>query len=83
MRTVRGRVDSVDFDRHTLSFTDPEGRVAALPWDRLVLTPGSVTQLFDTPGLAKYAHGLKSTAEALYLRDRVIEQPELANGDEH
>ncbi len=66
-----------------LSFTDPEGRVRTLSWDRLVLTPGSVTRLFDTPGLATHAHGLKSTAEALYLRDHVIEQLELAHVDEN
>ena len=43
-----------------------------------MLTPGSVTRLFDIPGLAQYARGLKSTAEALYLRDHVLEQLELA-----
>lgn len=83
VRAVRGLVDSVDFDRRLLSFTDAEGRLGTLSWDRLVLTPGSVTRLFDTPGLAEYAHGLKSTAEALYLRDRVIEQLELAHVDEN
>jgi NADH dehydrogenase len=83
VRVVRGRVDRVDFDRHMLSYTDPEGREGTLSWDRLVLTPGSVTRLFDTPGLVKYAHGLKSTADALYLRDRVIEQLELACVDEN
>ncbi len=51
-------------------------------WDRLVLTPGSVTKLFDIPGLAEYARGLKSTAEAVYLRDHVLEQLELANIDD-
>ena len=65
------------------TFTDPEGRVGTLSWDRLVLTPGSVTRLFDTPGLATHARGLKSTAEALYLRDRVLEQLELAHVDEN
>ena len=82
VRTVRGRVDSVDFDQHTVTFTDPEHRSRTLSWDRLVLTPGSVTRLFDIPGLAEYARGLKSTAEALYLRDHVLEQLELANIDE-
>jgi NADH dehydrogenase len=53
-----------------------------MSWDRLVLTPGSVTRLFDVPGLATYARGLKSTAEALYLRDHVLEQLELASVDE-
>jgi NADH dehydrogenase len=37
-----------------------------------------VTRLFDIPGLATYARGLKSTAEALYLRDHVLEQLEVA-----
>lgn len=78
VRAVRGRVDHVDLDGHTLTFTDPEQRELEMSWDRLVLTPGSVTKLFDIPGLARHARGLKSTAEALYLRDHVIEQFELA-----
>ena len=82
VRTVRGRVDSVDFDERTVTFTDPERRSRSLSWDRLVLTPGSVTRLFDNPGLAEYARGLKSTAEAVYLRDHVLEQLELANIDD-
>ena len=82
VRTVRGRVDSVDFDQHTVTFTDPEHRSRSLSWDRLMLTPGSVTRLFDIPGLAEYARGLKSTAEAVYLRDHVLEQLELADIDD-
>src|ERR671919_309206 len=82
VRVVRGRADSVDFDQHTVTFTDPEHRSRSLSWDRLVLTPGSVTRLFDIPGLAEYARGLKSTAEAVYLRDHVLEQLELANIDD-
>ena len=82
VRTVRGRVDDVDLDGHTLTYTDPEQRSRSLSWDRLVLTPGSVTRLFDIPGLADYARGLKSTAEAVYLRDHLLEQLELANIDD-
>src|SRR6476620_4715027 len=82
VQAVRGRVDSVDFDGHTVTFTDPEERVRSVSWDRLVLTPGSVTRLFDVPGLAEHARGLKSTAEALYLRDHVLEQLELADVDD-
>ena len=78
VRKIRGRVDSVDFDQHRLQFTDLEQRSRELSWDRLVLTPGSVTRLFDIPGLAQYARGLKSTAEALYLRDHFLEQLELS-----
>lgn len=79
VHTVRGRVDGVDFDRRTLTYRDPEERSHNLSWDRLVLTPGSVTRLFDVPGLARFARGLKTAAEALYLRDHFVEQLELAN----
>ncbi|SEH79052.1 NADH dehydrogenase [Mycolicibacterium rutilum] len=82
VRAIRGRVDDVDFEGRTVTVTDPEERSRAVPWDRLVLTPGSVTRLFDVPGLAEHARGLKSTAEALYLRDHVLEQLQLANVDD-
>ncbi|MDT5251548.1 MAG: hypothetical protein QOH07_488 [Mycobacterium sp.] len=81
VRKVRGRVDSVDLDQHRLVFTDLEQRSCDLSWDRLVLTPGSVTRLFDIPGLARYARGLKSAAEALYISDRILEQLELSTLD--
>ena len=83
VRKVRGRVESVDLQRHTLTFTNLEQRPCELSWDRLVLTPGSVTRLFDIPGLATHARGLKSVAEALYLRDHVLEQLEMAGLDEN
>jgi NADH dehydrogenase len=82
VQAIRGRVDEVDFDGRTVTFTDPEERVRSLAWDRLVLTPGSVTRLFDIPGLAEHARGLKSPAEALYLRDHVLQQLELADVDD-
>ncbi|BBX44834.1 NAD(P)/FAD-dependent oxidoreductase [Mycobacterium cookii] len=78
VRAIRGRVDHVDLQAHRLQYTDLEQRTRELSWDRLVLTPGSVTRLFDIPGLAQYARGLKSTAEALYLRDHVLQQLELS-----
>src|ERR1700759_4394364 len=78
VRKIRGRGDSVDFGPHRLRFTDLEQRSRELSWAGLVLTPGSVTRLFDIPGLSQYARGLKSTAEALYLRDHVLEQLELS-----
>src|SRR6185312_5701601 len=49
VRAVRGRVDAVDFAQHTLTYCDPEERSHSMSWDRLVLTPGSVTRLFDVP----------------------------------
>lgn len=82
VRAIRGRVEKADLTGRTLTYIDPEERSHELRWDRLVLTPGSVTRLFDIPGLAIHARGLKSTAEALYLRDHVLEQLELATLDD-
>jgi NADH dehydrogenase len=55
-----------------------EGRESTLSWDRLVITSGSVTRLLSIPGVAEHAKGFKSIAEAVYLRDHVLRQLELA-----
>ncbi|MEU0542649.1 NAD(P)/FAD-dependent oxidoreductase [Nocardia sp. NPDC005978] len=71
---VIGKVDTIDPDSKTLTVQrDSEGPVE-LSWDRLVLTPGSVTRLFDVPGLAEHARGLKTIAEAVYLREHFLRQ---------
>ncbi|WP_037568577.1 NAD(P)/FAD-dependent oxidoreductase [Phaeacidiphilus oryzae] len=48
-------------------------------YDYLVLAPGSVTRTFDIPGLPDYARGVKTLAEAAYIRDHVIAQLDLAS----
>ncbi|WP_329585142.1 NAD(P)/FAD-dependent oxidoreductase [Kitasatospora sp. NBC_01250] len=52
--------------------------VIAEPYDYLVLAPGSVTRTFDIPGLTDHARGMKTLAEAAYVRDHVISQLDLA-----
>ena len=47
-------------------------------YDRLLLTAGSVNKLLPAPGVASHAHGFRSIAEALYLRDHLLRQLELA-----
>lgn len=56
-----------------------DGQTRQVPYDRLVLCPGSVTREFPTPGLDEHAHGFKTLAEALYLRDHLLRQLELAD----
>ncbi|MFJ8039930.1 NAD(P)/FAD-dependent oxidoreductase [Kitasatospora sp. NPDC096147] len=53
--------------------------VVAEKYDYLVLAPGSVTRTFDIPGLTDYARGMKTLAEATYVRDHVIAQLDLAS----
>ncbi|MFE0086178.1 NAD(P)/FAD-dependent oxidoreductase, partial [[Kitasatospora] papulosa] len=49
------------------------------PYDYIVLAAGSVTRTFDIPGLVDNARGMKTLAEAAYIRDHVISQLDLAD----
>lgn len=79
VRLILGTVDHVELDARRLLVTDVEGRESWLDYDRLVLAPGSVNKLLPVPGVSEYAHGFRSIAEALYLRDHLTRQLELAD----
>ncbi|MFK4104658.1 FAD-dependent oxidoreductase [Streptomyces sp. NPDC019531] len=84
VRLVLGEADGIDMDTRTVHYTDPEGDGGTLSYDRLVLAVGSVNKLLPIPGVAEYAHGFRGLPEALYLRDHVTRQVELAAAaDDH
>ncbi|MGW0608936.1 FAD-dependent oxidoreductase [Streptomyces sp. NPDC002788] len=78
IRLVLGEADRIDLDDRTLHYTGPEGEDGTLSYDRLVLAAGSVNKLLPIPGVAEHAHGFRGLPEALYLRDHVTRQVELA-----
>ncbi len=78
VEVVLGEVDAIDLDARTVGFTGPEGNRGSLTYDRLVLTVGSVNSLLPVPGVAEHAHGFRGLPEALYLRDHIARQVELA-----
>ncbi|KQW17146.1 hypothetical protein ASD08_21005 [Streptomyces sp. Root369] len=78
VRLVLGEADGIDLDARTVHYTDPEGTGGTLGYDRLVLAAGSVNKLLPIPGVAEHAHGFRGLPEALYLRDHVTRQVELA-----
>ena len=73
-----GRVIEVDAAAQTCVVRTSDGLEQRLAWDRLVLNPGSVTNTFGTAGVDEYAHGFKTIAEAIYLRERMLGSLELA-----
>ncbi|MFF3718769.1 NAD(P)/FAD-dependent oxidoreductase [Streptomyces prasinus] len=77
-RLVLGEADRIDLDARTVHYTGPEGDGGSLSYDRLVLAAGSVNKLLPVPGVAEHAHGFRGLPEALYLRDHVTRQVELA-----
>ncbi|MEE4422166.1 MULTISPECIES: NAD(P)/FAD-dependent oxidoreductase [Streptomyces] len=82
VRLVLGQAHDVDLDARRVAYTDPEDREGTLDYDRLVLTVGSVNKLLPVPGVAEHAHGFRGMPEALYLRDHITRQCELAGAAE-
>ncbi|MFD3457705.1 NAD(P)/FAD-dependent oxidoreductase [Streptomyces sp. NPDC058691] len=50
-----------------------------MPYDHLVLAPGSVSRTLPIPGLAEHAIGFKTVEEAIGLRNHVLEQLDIAS----
>src|SRR5215831_15001629 len=79
VRHVLGAVTDIDLGGRQLAMSDPEGNRRAVGYDQLVIALGSVNRLLPIPGVADHAHGFRSLAEALYLRDHLLRQIELAD----
>ena len=78
-KVLLGHVVAVDVGGHTVTVRRPDGSEHERAWDRLVLAPGGITRTFNIPGVAEHGLGLKTLAEAAYLRDHVLR--ELDNAD--
>jgi NADH dehydrogenase len=79
VRLILGEADRIDLDARRVGWVDPEGRRGDCGYDRLVLAVGSVNRLLPIPGVNEHAHGFRGIAEALYLRDHMTRQIELAD----
>lgn len=77
-RVVPGAAIGVDLEAKMCVVRSITDEITTEPYDYLVLAPGSVTRTFDIPGLAEQARGMKTLAEAAYLRDHVIAQLDIA-----
>jgi NADH dehydrogenase len=78
VRLLLGSAQQIDPAAQRVVWLDREGRPGEIEFDRLVLAAGSVNKLLPIPGVAEYAHGFRGISEALYLRDHVTRQLELA-----
>src|SRR5919112_4547289 len=79
VRLVLGEADRVDLDARRVGWVDPEGDRGDCGYDTLVLAVGSVNKLLPIPGVNEHAHGFRDISEALYLRDHMTRQIELAD----
>jgi NADH:ubiquinone reductase (H+-translocating) len=73
VRLVLGRVEEVDLAARTVTVATGDGERRVMSWDRLALTPGSVTRQLPIPGVPQQGRALKTLVEAVYLRDHLLD----------
>jgi NADH dehydrogenase len=82
-RVVLGHARSADRTGRTVEVAVRErgatGDAIVVPWDRLLLAPGSVTRQFPVPGVSGRAHGIKTLTEAVFVRDHLLTQLDIAD----
>ncbi|AHH97909.1 NAD(P)/FAD-dependent oxidoreductase [Kutzneria albida] len=77
-RVVTGRVTSLDHQARSATVLSRAGEQLHLAYDHAVLGFGSMAKLLPVPGLTERGIGFNSVAEAMYLRDHVLRQLEIA-----
>jgi NADH dehydrogenase len=77
-----GAITAHDPAARTVELRTHEGESQSIRYDQLVLSLGSVSRTVPVPGLAEHAIGFKSLADAIWLRNHVIETLEEANATE-
>jgi NADH dehydrogenase len=77
-QVLGGRVTSIDHARRTARFQPHVGSPSELSYDVLVLAPGSIARTLPIPGLRERGIGFKTVAEAIYLRNHVLAQLDIA-----
>jgi NADH:quinone reductase (non-electrogenic) len=78
-----GAISGHDPVAHTVELRSRDGEVEQLPYDQLLLALGSVSRVLPVPGLSEHAVGFKSLADAIWLRNHVVETLEAANASDN
>jgi NADH dehydrogenase len=74
-----GSIVGHDPEAKTVELRAKYGETETLPYDQLLLALGSVSRTLPVPGLAEHAIGFKGLADAIWLRNHVVETLEEAN----
>jgi NADH dehydrogenase len=77
-----GAVTGHDPVTKTVELNPHDGEPETLRYDQLVISLGSVSRVLPIPGLDEHAIGFKSLADAIWLRNHVVETLEHANATE-
>jgi NADH dehydrogenase len=72
-----GRALALDEDRQIVSIATAAGDID-VHYEQLVVALGAVARTLPIPGLAEHALGFKSLADAIWVRNHILQQLELA-----
>jgi NADH dehydrogenase len=73
-----GEVTGIDHGARTAEVALAGGPERRIPYDVLVMAPGSTSRVLPIRGLAEHGIGFKTVTEAIYLRNRVLSQLDVA-----
>jgi len=74
-----GAVSAHDPEKRTVTISSHEGTDEQIRYDQFLVAVGSVSRSLPIPGLDEHAIGFKSLADAIWLRNHMIETLEQAN----
>jgi NADH:ubiquinone reductase (H+-translocating) len=75
---LAGEVTKLEHARRTATVQPIIGPAREVTYDHVVVAPGSVSRTLPIPGLRENAVGFKTIGEAIYLRNKVLEQLDVA-----
>jgi NADH dehydrogenase len=75
---LAGEVTKLEHARRVATVQPIIGPAREVPYDHVVVAPGSVSRTLPIPGLREQVVGFKTIGEAIYLRNRVLEQLDVA-----
>jgi NADH dehydrogenase len=75
---VAGEITKIEHARRTATVQPIIGPPREIEYDQIVVAPGSVSRTLPIPGLREHAIGFKTIGEAIFLRNHVLEQLDVA-----
>jgi NADH:ubiquinone reductase (H+-translocating) len=75
---LAGEVTRIDHSNRVATVQPIVGPPREVPYDHIVVGPGSVSRTLPVPGLRENAVGFKTIGEAIYLRNHVLDRLDVA-----
>ncbi len=79
---INGRVTAISHAQRQVEFKPVTGGLRQIGYDILVVAPGSISRTLPIEGLAERGIGFKTVGEAIYLRNHVLSQLDIAASTE-